>query len=50
MPVHEVSDRLGHVNLRTTARYAAARQERIHEIADVLDRQHQTARRSGRSR
>jgi integrase len=45
--VHEVSARLGHVDLRTTARYAAARPERIDEIADVLDRRHQAARRAG---
>ena len=40
--------RLGHADLRTTARYAAARPERIDEIADVLDRRHQAARRAGR--
>ena len=45
--VHEVSARLGHVDLRTTARYAAARPERIDDIADVLDRHHQAARRAG---
>ncbi|MDQ6804451.1 MAG: tyrosine-type recombinase/integrase [Actinomycetota bacterium] len=44
--VHEVSARLGHVDLRTTARYAAARPERTDEIADVLDRHHQAARRA----
>jgi integrase len=47
VPVHEVSARLGHVDLRTTARYAAARPERVDEIADVLDRRHQAARRAG---
>ena len=41
MPVHEVSDRLGHVDLRTAARYAATRPERVDEIADVLHRRHQ---------
>ena len=46
--VHEVSARLGHVDLRTTARYAAARPERVDEIADVLDRRHQADRRAGR--
>jgi site-specific recombinase XerD len=46
--VHEVSARLGHVDLRTTARYAAPRPERVDDIADVLDRHHQTARRAGR--
>jgi integrase len=45
--VHEVSARLGHVDLRTTARYAANRPERTDEIADVLDRRHQAARRAG---
>jgi len=45
--VHEVSARLGHVDLRTTARYAAARPERIDDIADVLDRHHQQGRRNG---
>ena len=33
------------VDLRTTARYAAPRPERVDEIADVLDRRHQAARR-----
>ncbi len=47
--VHEVSARLGHVDLRTTARYAATRPERIDEIADVLDRHHQATRRAGRT-
>jgi len=45
--VHEVSARLGHIDLRTTARYAAVRPERIDDIADVLDRRHQAARRAG---
>jgi integrase len=48
VPVHEVSARLGHVDLRTTARYAAPRPERVDEIADVLDRRHHAARRAGR--
>ena len=47
VPVHDVSARLGHVDLRTTARYAAPRPEQIDEIADVLDRRHQAARRAG---
>jgi site-specific recombinase XerD len=47
VPVHTVSARLGHVDLRTTARYAATRPEQIDEIADVLDRRHQAARRAG---
>jgi hypothetical protein len=45
--VHEVSVRLGHVDLRTTVRYAAPRPERVDEIAEVLDRRHQAARRAG---
>ena len=44
--VHEVSARLGHVDLRTTARYAASRPEHVDTIADVLDRRHQASRRS----
>jgi integrase len=47
VPVHEVSARLGHVDLRTTARYAAPRPDRVDEIAEVLDRCHQAARRAG---
>ena len=47
VPVYEVSARLGHVDLRTTARYAAPRPERVDEIAEVLDRRHQAARRAG---
>jgi len=47
MLMHTVSARLGHVDLRTTARYAAPRPEQIDEIADVLDRRHQPARRAG---
>ena len=47
VPVHEVSARLGHVDLRTTARYAAPRPERVDEIAEVLDRRHHAARRAG---
>ena len=35
------------LDLRTTARYAAVRPERIDDIADVLDRRHQAARRAG---
>ena len=45
--VHTVSARLWHVDLRTTARYAAPRPERIDDIADALDRRHQAARRAG---
>jgi integrase len=47
VPVHTVSARLGHIDLRTTARYAAPRPEQIDDIADVLDRRHQAARRAG---
>lgn len=42
-----LSARLGHVDLRTTARYAATRPERMDEIADVLDARHQANRRNG---
>jgi hypothetical protein len=42
-----VSARLGQVDLRTTARYAASRPEQIDDIADVLDRRHHSARRAG---
>jgi len=48
--VHEVSARLGHVDLRTTTRYAAPRPERVDDIADVLDRRYQAARRAGGGR
>jgi integrase len=48
VPVHELSARLGHVDLRTTARYAAPRAENVDSIADVLDRRHQAARRSAK--
>jgi len=47
VPVHEVSARLGHVDPRTTARYAAPRPERVDEVAEVLDRRHHAARRAG---
>ena len=47
VPVHTVSARLGHVDLRTAARYAAPRSEHLDEIADLLDRRHQAARRAG---
>jgi integrase len=46
VPVHTVSARLGHVEGRTTARCAGPRRERIDDIADVLDRRHQAARRA----
>ena len=45
--VREVSARLGHVDLRTTVRYAAPRPERVDDIAEMLDRRHQAARRAG---
>ena len=48
--VHEVSARLGHVDLRTTARYAAPRPERVDEVAEVLDRRHHAARRASRGK
>jgi predicted nucleic acid-binding protein len=40
------SSLLARVDLRTTARYAASRDERVDSIADVLDRRHQASRRS----
>jgi hypothetical protein len=43
VPVHEVSARLGHVDLRTTARYVVTRPERVDKLAGVLDRRHQAA-------
>jgi integrase/recombinase XerD len=39
--IHEVSARLGHVDLRTTARYAAVGEHSADDLADVLDRGHQ---------
>ena len=47
VPVHEASARLRHVDLRTTARYAAPRRERVDEIAAVLERRHHAARQAG---
>jgi len=47
VPVHDVSARLGHVDLRTTARYTGPRPERVDDIAEVLDRRHGAARRAG---
>ena len=47
VPVHEVSARLGHFDLRTTAGYAAPPPERVDEMAEVLDRRHHAARRAG---
>jgi len=41
--IHEVSARLGHVDLRTTARYAAVRERSADDLADALDRGHQRA-------
>jgi len=41
VPVHEVTARLGHVDLRTAARYATPQPDRVDEIAEVLDRRHQ---------
>jgi protein-tyrosine-phosphatase len=42
-----VRARLGHVDLRTTARCTAPRPEQINEIAEVLDRPHHAAQRAG---
>jgi integrase len=47
VPVHEASARLGHADLRTTARYAAVREERVDSIADIRDRREQQRRRTG---
>jgi site-specific recombinase XerD len=47
VPIHEISARLRHVDLRTTARYAAPRPERVDEVAEALDRRHQATRRAG---
>lgn len=43
--IHHVSERLGHAALRTTSRYAAVRPDQVDDVADVLDRRHQAARR-----
>lgn len=43
--IHEVSARLGHVDLRTTARYAAVTVSSADDLADALDRSHQRGRR-----
>ena len=45
--MHEVSARLGYVDLRTTARYTAQCAERVDEIVEVLDRGHHAAGRAG---
>jgi integrase len=45
LPIHRVSSRLGHTDLRTTSRYAADDQDRVDDVADVLDRRHQATRR-----
>jgi site-specific recombinase XerD len=39
--IHEFSARLGHVDLRTTARYAAVREHSADDPADAIDRIHQ---------
>ena len=46
--IHRVSNRLGHADLRTTSRYAAEQPDQIDDVADVLDRRHQAARRARR--
>jgi site-specific recombinase XerD len=48
MAIHRVSRRLGHADLRTTSRYAAEHPDHIDDVADVLDRRHQAARRARR--
>ena len=47
VPIHHVSERLGHADLRTTSPYAAVRPGQVDDVADVLDRRHQAARRAG---
>jgi integrase/recombinase XerD len=48
VPIHEVKAHLGHSDIRTTAAYGAVRPESADNVADVLDRRHQAARRDGR--
>jgi site-specific recombinase XerD len=48
VPIHRVSARLGHADLRTTSRYAADQPDSIDDVADTLDRRHQAARRARR--
>jgi len=48
VPIHRVSARLGHADLRTTSRYAADHPDHVDDIADVVDRRHQATRRGGR--
>lgn len=48
VPIHHVSDRLGHADLRTTGRYAAVRVGQVDDVADVLGRRHQEHRRMRR--
>jgi site-specific recombinase XerD len=44
VPIHRVSNRLGHADLRTTSRYAADHPDRVEDVVDVLDRRHQARR------
>jgi integrase/recombinase XerD len=46
--IHRVSNRLGHADLRTTSCYAAEQPDQVDDVADVLDRRHQAARRARR--
>ena len=46
--IHRVSNRLGHADLRTTSRYAAEHPDQVDDVADVLDRRHQAAKRARR--
>jgi site-specific recombinase XerD len=48
VPIHRVSNRLGHADLRTTSRYAAEHPDQVDDVADVLDRRHQASRRTRR--
>ena len=45
VPIHRVSSRLGHADLRTTSRYAADHPDQVDDVADVLDRRHEASRR-----
>jgi site-specific recombinase XerC len=48
VPIHRVSARLGHADLRTTSRYAADHPDSVDDVADVLDCRHQAAGRARR--
>jgi site-specific recombinase XerD len=48
VPIHRVSSRLGHADLRTISPYAADHPDHADDIADVLDRRHEATRRARR--